>query len=142
CVAALALSAAAYAQPPAEPAAGSLERITVHGPSLDGNLEGDDPNREVFVYLPPSYASNPDRRYPVVYYLHGYSVGAEAYVRLLGLPDAMDGAIADGAREMIVVLPDANTVYSGSMYSSSPTTGDWEGFVSRDLVAYVDENYR
>ena len=128
--------------PDAAPPKGTLERITVHGPSLEGNLEGDDPNREVFVYLPPSYESEAARRYPVVYFLHGYSVGAQAYVRLLGLPGAMDAAIANGAREMIVVLPDANTLYSGSMYSSSPTTGDWEGYVASDLVAYVDENYR
>src|SRR5690606_28539889 len=121
---------------------GTLERITVHGRSLEGTLAGDDPNREVFVYLPPSYASQPERRYPVVYFLHGYSVGAEAYVNLLGLPEAMDEAIARGAREMIVVLPDANTRYNGSMYSSSPTNGDWEGFIAKDLVAYVDEHYR
>src|SRR5690606_16459832 len=121
---------------------GMLERITVHGRSLEGNLAGDDPNREVFVYLPPSYASQPQRRYPVVYFLHGYSVGAEAYVNLLGLPDALDGAIADGAREMIVVLPDANTRYNGSMYSSSPTNGDWEGFIAQALGAYIDEHYR
>jgi len=123
-------------------ARGTLERITVHGSSLEGNLSGDDPNREVFVYLPPSYTSQPQRRYPVVYYLHGYGVGAQVYANLLRLPDAMDEAIANGAREMIVVLPDANTVYNGSMYSSSPTNGDWEGFIADDLVAYIDEHYR
>ena len=123
-------------------AEGTIERIKVHGPSLDGNLEGDDPARDVVVYLPPSYAAEPDRRYPVVYFLHGYSVGVEAYVRLLDLPGAMDRAVAGGAREMILVLPDALTRYGGSMYSSSLTTGDWEGYVARDLVTYVDGRYR
>lgn len=121
---------------------GTLEAVSVHGPSLEGNLSGNDPSREVFVYLPPSYAADPDRRYPVVYYLHGYSVGAQAYVNLLGLPGAADEAIANGAREMIVVLPDANSIFNGSMYSSSPTNGDWENYIARDLVAYIDENYR
>jgi enterochelin esterase-like enzyme len=121
---------------------GTLERIKVHGPSLEGNLEGDDPTRDVVVYFPPGYAEAPARRYPVVYFLHGYTVGAEAYVGFLNLPDAADRAIANGAREMIVVLPDAYTVYSGSMYSNSPTTGDWEGYVSQDLVTYIDEHYR
>ena len=96
----------------------------------------------MFVYLPPSYARETLRRYPVVYFLHGYAAKAEAYVRLLGLPQAADSAMAGGIREMIIVLPDAFTVYSGSMYSSSPTTGDWEGYVSRDLVAYIDAHYR
>jgi len=121
---------------------GSLERIKVHGASLEGNLEGDSPDRDVVVYLPPSYAHSPGRRYPVVYFLHGYSVGVEAYVKLLNLPDMADRAIAAGAREMILVLPDAFTVYSGSMFSNSPTTGDWEGFLSRDLVDYMDSHYR
>jgi S-formylglutathione hydrolase FrmB len=121
---------------------GTLERIKVHGPSLEGNLEGDDPDREVFVYLPPSYAREPARRYPVLYFLHGYTATAEAYVNLLELPQAADTAITNGAREMIIVLPDAFTAYSGSMYSSSPTIGDWESYISRDLVNYVDGHYR
>jgi enterochelin esterase-like enzyme len=134
---------ALVAQTPADTSRkGALERIKVHGSSLEGNLEGDDPTRDVVVYLPPSYAEEPARRFPVVYFLHGYTVGAEAYVRFLGLPEAADRAIANGAREMIVVLPDAFTVYSGSMYSNSPTTGDWEGYVSHDLVTYIDEHYR
>jgi enterochelin esterase-like enzyme len=121
---------------------GSVERIKVHGASLEGNLEGDSPDRDIVVYLPPSYAKSPKRRYPAVYFLHGYSVGVEAYVKLLNLPEMADNAIAAGAREMILVLPDAFTLYNGSMYSNSPTTGDWEGFLSRDLVAYIDSHYR
>lgn len=121
---------------------GSLEHIKVFGPSLEGNLEGDDPNREVLVYLPPSYGTDSSKRYPVVYFLHGYSVGAQVYSDLLGLPAEADSAIANGVREMIVVLPDANSVYSGSLYSNSPTVGDWEGYIAKDLVAYIDENYR
>jgi len=124
------------------PDSGTLEQIEVHGASLEGNLEGDDPSRKVFVYLPPSYASEPTRRYPVVYFLHGYTATAEAYVRFLGLPESADAATAAGGREMIVVLPDAFTAWSGSMYSNSPTTGDWESFVASDLVGYVDAHYR
>ena len=126
----------------AQPAAGTLEWIKVHGPSLEDNLEGDDPARDVAVYLPPSYAQEPERRYPVVYFLHGYTATADAYVRLLELPQAADAAIAGGDREMIIVLPDAFTAYSGSMYSSSPTTGDWETYVAHDLVTDIDGRYR
>jgi poly(3-hydroxybutyrate) depolymerase len=110
----------------AQPAAGRLERVRVPGPALEGNLEGDDATRDVFVYLPPSYSRDSRRRYPVLVFLHGYAATAEAYVRTLDLPQAADTAIAAGAREMIIVLPDAFTGYSGSMYSSSVTTGDWE----------------
>jgi enterochelin esterase-like enzyme len=122
---------------------GSFQKITVHGRSLEGNLEGDSPDRDVFVYLPPSYARETTRRYPVVYFLHGYSVNAEAYVRMLNLPQSAESAMTQNAtREMILVLPDAFTKYSGSMYSNSLTTGDWEGYVSSDLVRYIDSHYR
>jgi enterochelin esterase-like enzyme len=138
----VAVSALAAGTVAAQPPAGSVERIRVPGPSLEGNMAGDDATRDVFVYLPPSYSRDTRRRYPVVVFLHGYTATADAYVRYLELPQAADSAIAAGAREMIVVLPDAFTVYSGSMYSSSVTTGDWESFIADDLVAYVDGHYR
>jgi S-formylglutathione hydrolase len=106
---------------------GTVETIKVHGKSLEGNLEGDSPDRDVFVYLPPSYASDKNRRYPVVYFLHGYSVKAETYWNLMTVPATADKEMTGGTvHEMILVNPDAYTIYSGSMYSSSPTTGDWE----------------
>lgn len=43
---------------------------------------------------------------------------------------------------MILVFPDAFTVYDGSMFSSSPTTGDWETYIAEDLVAHIDSRYR
>jgi len=121
---------------------GTLERIRVLGPSLEGNLEGDDATRDVIIYLPPSYAGNPSRRYPVVYFLHGYTATAQRYVGFLGLPESADAAIDAGGQEMIIVLPDAYTKYGGSMYSNSPTIGDWERFVADDLVGYIDSHYR
>ena len=54
------------------------------------------------------------------------------------VPQTIEGAFAQGAREMIVVLPDSKTAHNGSMYSSSVTTGDFERFVAHDVVAYVD----
>jgi len=140
--AAFALQAAsAFAQQPAPPT-GTLERITVHGRALEGNLEGDSPDRPVVVYLPPSYARDTTRRYPVLYFLHGYTATAEAYVKSLAIPDSIDRAVAAGAREMIVVIPDAFTKYSGSMFSNSPTIGDWETFIAQDLTTFIDKRYR
>jgi len=123
-------------------AQGSLEEIRVLSPALTGNLEGDDPERKVFVYLPPGYATS-NKRYPVVYFLHGYGVSASVYVNdVLHLPGAVDTAMAAGAQEVIIVMPDAFTRFGGSFYSNSPTIGDWERFIARDLVSYVDSNYR
>ena len=140
-LAVLVTQAAPAAQQPAPPK-GTLERITVHGRALEGNLEGDSPDRPVVVYLPPSYARDTTRRYPVLYFLHGYTATAEAYVKSLAIPDSIDRAVAAGAREMIVVIPDAFTKYSGSMFSNSPTIGDWETFIAQDLTTVIDKRYR
>lgn len=119
-----------------------LEHIAVHSPAVAGNLEGNSADRTVVVVLPPSYASSPKRRYPVLYALHGYSIGAEQWMKEIHAPQTIEGAFAQGAKEMIVVFPDSKTLHNGSMYSGSATTGDFEAFVSRDLVRYVDAHYR
>jgi len=130
--------------PPVVPGAKpvQVEHIKVHGQALEGNLEGDAADRDVFVFLPPSYSTSKSRRYPVVYALHGYSISAEQWTHEIHVPQTIEGAFAQGAQEMIVVLPDSKTAFGGSMYSSSVTTGDFERFIAHDLVAYIDAHYR
>ena len=141
---AVGLSGAALA---GEPAKGQVVRIKVHGVGLEGNLSGDSPDRDVTVYLPPSYQKSPKRRYPVVYLLHGFTDSDEKWMgfkkHFINVPEVADKALAAGAsQEMIVVMPNAYTRFAGSMYSSSAAIGDWEGFVASELVAYVDGHYR
>ena len=119
-----------------------VEHIKIHGTALEGNLEGNAVDRDTIVFLPPSYAKEKSRRYPVVYALHGYSIGAEQWTHEIHVPQTIEGAFAQGVREMIVVLPDSKTVHNGSMYSSSVTTGDFEQFIAHDVVAYIDAHYR
>ena len=135
------------AQPQRAVPAGRIERITVHGDSLVGNLDGDTPDRLVSVYLPPSYASSPGRRYPVLYLLHGFTDSDDHWFGLSGqhfvnVPAAANNAFAAGAREFLIVMPNAYTRFQGSMYSNSVDTGDWETFVARDLVGFIDQHYR
>ncbi|HEY6448059.1 MAG TPA: alpha/beta fold hydrolase [Acidobacteriaceae bacterium] len=118
------------------------EHIKIHGTSLEGNLEGEAVDRDVIVFLPPSYSKDKHRHYPVVYALHGFSIGAEQWTHEIHVPQTIEGAFAQGAKEMIVVLPDSKTAYGGSMYSSSATTGNFEKFIARDVVAYIDAHYR
>jgi enterochelin esterase-like enzyme len=119
-----------------------VEHIKVHGTALEGNLEGDTVDRDVIVFLPPSYPKENKRRYAVVYALHGYSIGAEQWTHEIHVPQTIEGAFALDSQEMIVVLPDSKTIYNGSMYSSSITTGDFEKFIAHDVVAYIDAHYR
>jgi enterochelin esterase-like enzyme len=131
-------------EPPVVPGAKpvNVERIKIHGAALEGNLEGDAVDRDALVFLPPSYATNKNKRYPVVYALHGYSIGADQWSKEIHVPQTIEGAFAQGGVEMIVVLPDSKTLHNGSMYSSSVTTGDFERYVYHDVVAYMDAHYR
>ncbi len=143
----VATSASAQVATPAPPVvpgakAVKIERIVVHSPALEGNLEGESADRQVLVVLPPSYGSDLKRRFPVIYALHGYSIGVEQWVKEIHVPQTIEGAFANGAPEMIVVLPDSKTVHNGSFYSSSVTTGDFERFIAKDLTQYIDANYR
>jgi S-formylglutathione hydrolase FrmB len=58
------------------------------------------------------------------------------------VPQTIEGAFAKGSQEAIVVLSDSKTIYNGSMYSSSATTGDFEKFIYHDVVVYIDAHYR
>jgi S-formylglutathione hydrolase len=125
---------------------GSVERIKVHGASLEGNLEGDPADRDVSVYLPSSYQLGNQQRYPTLYLLHGFTDSDSVWFgdqhKFVNATAAADRAFSSGTREMIVVMPNAYTRYFGAMYSNSVTTGNWEDFIARDLVAYIDAHYR
>ena len=102
------------------------------------------PIAQATVYLPPTYASEQSRRFPVIYLLHGYGGQEDTFTeRLASLQQSSDTlAAAQGFSSAIVVTPSAYTLHKGSMYSNSPTTGDWERFIADDLVAYMDSHYR
>jgi len=83
----------------------------------------------------------------VVYLLHGFTDSDTRWFGREGkhfvhVPDAVDAAYSAGVSEMIIVMPNAFTKFQGSMYGNSAAIGDWETFVTRDLVAYVDSRYR
>lgn len=126
----------------ASPASARTEKITVHGRSLEGNLEGNSADRTVLVLLPPSYDSARERRYPVVYFLHGYNSEAEGTVAWTRMEERHKAAMAATGREFIVVAPDSSTLHGGSMYSDSVTVGNFETFTAKELVSLIDGRYR
>lgn len=119
-----------------------LERIKVPSAQIAGNLLGTPSGRDVIVVLPPGYDRNRGRRYPVVYALHGYSIGAEQWIKEIHLPQTAEGAFAKGTPEMIIVLPDSKNVHNGSFYSNSVTTGNFENFIADELIDFIDARYR
>ena len=126
----------------AAPGNARVEKISVHGVSLERNLEGNSADRTVFVLLPPSYEKAPKRRFPVVYFLHGFTATAEKTLGNGDLERRHRAAMAATGREFIVVVPDNYTRHGGSFYSNSVTVGNFETFTARELVANIDGRYR
>jgi enterochelin esterase-like enzyme len=117
----------------------SLNMIKIDAPSLMGNLVGEPSERTIYVYLPPSYSSS-KKRYPVVYYLPGYG---DSSVIGFQLPGDMDTLIESGqVNEMIMVVAGGDSKMGGSFYVNSPVTGNWEDFIVKDLVSFVDSHFR
>jgi len=115
--------------------------VTLHSKAMEGNLEGNTADRTALVVTPPGYDEHPGKRYPVVYFLHGYWATPQMYEDMAKFEDAVQGA-AEAGNEVILVMPDGYSKLKGGFYSSSPTVGNYEAFVAEDLVAWVDANYR
>jgi S-formylglutathione hydrolase FrmB len=143
------LTSTSFAQQAAgtAPTAGRLVEIKVPAPALKGNLLGDPTEQGVAVYLPPSYDSSPQKRYPSVYLLHGFTANNKAWTtngyQGMSLQPFMDDMIKRGTiREVIVVAPNGWNAYKGGFYTNSTVTGNWEDYIYRDLVQNIDANYR
>lgn len=113
---------------------------------LAGNPLGDPALRRVGIYLPPGYAAGA-QRYPVTYVLVGFnSCGAMLMNEAAwdeNIAQRMDRLIASGAvQPMILVMPDCLTRYGGSQYLNSSATGRYEDHLLREVVPYIDRNYR
>jgi len=131
---------------PAATAASKLLELKVPAPSLKANLLGEPLEQPTYVYLPPSYATDTTRRYPTLYLLHGFLSTSKVWIsgsyQGFNLQTSMDELIGAGkVREMIVVAANGYDAYGGSFYTNSPVSGNWDDFVTRDLVNYVDANY-
>jgi S-formylglutathione hydrolase FrmB len=127
--------------------AGQIEEHIITSELLRGNPLGDPHERPLWVYLPPGYDDDPDRRYPVVHVIQGYT-GHLAMWRnrepfRLTFPEAADAVFAAGqAPPAIVVYVDAWTAYGGSQFVDSPGTGRYHSYLCDEVVPWVDGHYR
>jgi S-formylglutathione hydrolase FrmB len=98
------------------------------------------------VYLPPGYDRDAERRYPTIYWLHGYTGfglrAAQEHPWVPSLPELMERVIDEGAPPAILVMADGWTRFGGSQYLNSAANGDYEDSIVRDLVAWIDGRYR
>jgi enterochelin esterase-like enzyme len=133
----------------AQTGGGRLVDDSLDSPALAANLLGDPARRAVSVYLPPGYDQEGARRYPVIYWLHGFKARNRLWTgpgqpgRGLGIQELADDLINRGViQPLIIVMPDGANAYGGSFYLNSTVTGNWEDFICRDLVDYMDRTYR
>jgi hypothetical protein len=127
--------------------AGRLDRHVLPFESLRGNPLGDPAERPLNVYVPPGYDDEPDRRYPSIYVLQGYTGHVAMWdnrsAYRLTFPEAADGVFARGdAPPAIVVFVDAWTLYGGSQFVDSPAVGNYHSYLCNDVVTWVDAHYR
>lgn len=141
CVRILLLSLALATSCPAQ-VASEIVDVIVHSPALEHNQAGDPADQKVSIYLPAAYRSEPTRHFATVYFLHGFGDTPVHHVAEI-LQDCLDKLIAKGAIEpMIVVAPNGRNRYFGAFYTNSVVTGNWEDYIVRDVVGYVDAHYR
>jgi enterochelin esterase-like enzyme len=119
---------------------GEIRTVYIQAKTLMGNKGKEDPNRRVSIYLPAGY--NPDTKYPVVYYLHGFSWNDQMLFGADRLNLLLDIAIMQRKiRPFILVAPDAYTLFKGSFYTNSEVNGNWGDFIADELVTYVDAHF-
>jgi S-formylglutathione hydrolase FrmB len=127
--------------------AGRIEERWIDAARLRDNPLGDPARRPVWVYLPPAYDDAPDRRYPAVYVLQGFTGQVDMWRNRSPFrptfPELVDELFAGGGvPACLVVFVDCWTSLGGSQYLDSPATGRYHSYLCEDVVPWVDARYR
>jgi S-formylglutathione hydrolase FrmB len=127
--------------------AGRIDELTVTSELLRGNPLGDPHERPLLVYTPPGYDDDPERRYPSVYVIQGYTgfvtMWRNRSAFRSSFPEEADEVFSRGdTPPVIVVYVDAWTAYGGSQFVDSPGTGAYHSYLCDEVVPYVDSRYR
>src|SRR5882724_1154699 len=152
-LAALGARLTAQAPRPAAPPHGQVRVESFYSPALGVA-------KHYLIYLPPSYGKG-TRRYPVAYYLHGYSGSESDWLSLAEIDRVADSVFAAGAPEMIIVMPDGDDgwytdwaepqTYAACMADTTldrrgntycTERGGYATYIAHDLVAHIDSLYR
>lgn len=108
--------------------------------ALADNLAREKITPSIYIYLPPTYHES-EKRYPVIYYLHGYGESAMGFID--SVQNELDQAFSkDSSKEFILVAVEGASPLGGSFYVNSPVIGKWEDYTSKEVVSYVDKSYK
>ena len=126
---------------------GRFEEGTIASEALQGNPLGDPAERPIWVYLPPGYDDEADRRYPAIYLIQGLTGQLDMWRNRSAFrqntPELVDALFAEmGVPPALVVFVDAWTSLGGSQFLDSPGTGNYHTYLCDEVVPWVDERYR
>jgi S-formylglutathione hydrolase FrmB len=127
--------------------AGSFAEHELESDALRGNRLGDPPVRPLWVYTPPAYALEQDRRFPSIYLIQGLTGQLDMWQnRSAFRPNVLelvDTLFADeGCPPALVVFVDAWASYGGSQFLDSPGVGNYHTYLCDEIVPFVDSRYR
>jgi len=127
--------------------AGRLEEHSFESEVLKGNALDDPHTRPLWVYVPPGYDNEPERRYPSIYLIQGLTGQLDMWRNRAAFrknpPELMDELFASGeAPPAVLVWVDAWTSLGGSQFLDSPGTGRYHTYLCDEIVPWVDERYR
>jgi putative esterase len=126
---------------------GRVVRPVLESKLLAGNPLGDPSDRETPVYLPPSYDDEPNRRYPMILAITGFTGTGRMLLNEdwfePNLAERLDALIDSGEmNETIVVMPDCATSYGGSQYIDSAATGPYGRYTAIEVIEWADREFR
>jgi len=121
---------------------GRWEEISFESGVLEGNPLGDPHVRPLFVYLPPGYDDEPDRRWPSVYVIQGMTGMVGAWFNVAPFARNYAQMIDELAPACVVVLVDAFTALGGSQFLDSPAVGRYHTYLCDEIVPHVDGHFR
>ena len=127
--------------------AGRFEEHAFESEALKGNALGDPHVRPLWIYLPPGYDDEPERRYPSVYVIQGLTGQLDMWRNRTAFrknfPELVDGMFAAGeSPPCLLVWVDAWTSLGGAQFVDSPGTGRYHTYLCEEVVPWVDERYR
>ena len=103
--------------------------------------------RPLWVYLPPGYDEETERRYPSIYMIQGFTGQVDMWRNRSpfrkNFPELVDDLFAEQkAPPCIVVWVDCWTSYGGSQFVDSPGTGKYHTYLCDEIVPWIDAHYR
>jgi hypothetical protein len=127
--------------------AGRFDELTFESEVLEGNPLGDPSQRPLWIYRPPGYEENPERRFPSVYMIQGLTGQLDMWRNRAAFrpnfPELADELFAAGqAPPCLIVWVDCWTSLGGSQFLDSPATGRYHTYLCDEVVPFVDQRYR